>query len=289
MSNFVPELATPGDAPVDFCLWDYPMPAAVRQGSLRGANLLYFAADRAGSLAAYRGLAASLRATVGPFRTVWGVKKNGATLSTEFYFYDYARLERAVSFARIAEGFAPVATVAVAVDEATPYFMTSIELPLALPSAPLTIAGADLYMGNPGGGMTSGICYEASAQGLEMKNFYFFFDGQADRESAIAKAGCSAFLPFGTISPDDLFPSWSRDARVLVVANKRRHDALYVSGIGIDALLLFLRDFDYPADLVAFAEDRRDAFAHLLFDVGFDYRIERGRLVTAKSSFYNVL
>src|SRR6185503_9693661 len=78
------ELATADDPPVDFCLWAYDPPTPMRRGDLRG------------------------------------VKKNGAQLSSEFYFYDYERLERAASFAAIAEAFAPVAEVAVEVDQAIP-------------------------------------------------------------------------------------------------------------------------------------------------------------------------
>jgi hypothetical protein len=289
LGGFEPERARPGDPPVDFCLWAYDPPAPVHPGSLAGINLLYAAAEQGGGLAAYRALAASLRRAVGPFRTVWGVKQDGERLSAEFYFYDYARLERATPFARIAAAFAPVAEVTVAVDEAIPYFMASIELPLPIGPGAARIAAADVYIGNPGGGMTSGICYEASEAGLEMKNFYFFFDAQADWEAVVAKAGCSAHVPFGSIRPDALFPEWAREARVAVVANKRRHDALYLSGIGVDALLAFLRRFRYPAALIDYAAQRRDAFAHLQFDVGFDYRVEDGRLVTGKSSFYNVL
>ena len=37
------------------------------------------------------------------------------------------------------------------------------------------------------------------------------------------------------------------------------------------------------------AEANAPRFGHLQFDVGYDYRVEAGRLITAKSSFYNVL
>jgi hypothetical protein len=285
-----PELATADDPPVDFCLWAYDPPAPMRRGDLRGVNLLYAAAELRGCQDAYRRAASALRAELGAFRTVWGVKKNGATLSSEFYFYDYERLERAASFARIAAAFAPVAEVAVEVDQAIPYFMTSIELPMAPGALPARIEAADIYIGNPGSGVSSGICYEVGQGGrTELKNFYFFFDAQADWDSVVAKAGCSAHVPFGALEPDELFPDWLRAARVAVIANKRYHDSVYFSGVGIDALIRFLRRFEYPQALADYAEANRAAFGHLQFDVGFDYRVEGGRLITAKSSFYNVL
>lgn len=287
--GFAPEGADGADPPVDFCLWDYPPPAPPHRASLRGVNLLYAAAEHAGCLGPYRQAAASLRAALGPFRTVWGVKKDGGTLSAEFYFYDYDRLERAAPFSRIAAAFAPVARVNAPVDDAVPYFMTSIELPLRAGAFPADAPAADVYIGNPGSGVSSGICYEVGPAGAQLKNFYFFFDAQSDWESVVAKAACSAHLPLPQFSPEALFPPWLREARVAVIANKRYYDSVYFSGIGIDALIRFLRHFDYPAALVDYAQSQSRNFDHLQFDVGFDYRMEAGRLVTAKSSFYNVL
>jgi hypothetical protein len=286
--TFTPEMAAGGDPPVDFCLWAYEPPAPMRAGSLRGVNLLYAAAELAGCAAPYRQAAASLRAALGPFRTVWGVKRNGSVLSAEFYFYDYDRLTRAAPFARIAAAFGPVAQVTAPVDDAVPYFMTSVELPMGAGAFPVNVSVADVYIGNPGSGVSSGICYEVGPSGAELKNFYFFFDAQQDWESVVAKAGCSAHVPFGSISPGALFPDWLRQARVAVIANKRHYDSAYFSGVGIEALVRFLRHFGYPAALVDYAEEHSLRFAHLQFDVGFDYRVQAGRLIIAKSSFYNV-
>jgi hypothetical protein len=287
--TFAQEMAAAADAPVDFCLWAYDPPQPVRPGSLRGVNLLYAAAELTGCLDPYRRVATSLRTSLGPFRTVWGVKMNGEALSTEFYFYDYERVDRAAPFARIAAAFAPVAAVIAPVDDATPYFMTSIELPMTPDALPARVDRADVYIGNPGSGVSSGICYEAGPGGMELKNFYFFFDAQSDWDSVVAKAGCSVHVPFGSLTPEALFPDWLRGARVAVIANKRHYDSVYFSGIGVEALIRFLRHFGYPGALIGYAEANAAGFAHLQFDVGFDYRVEAGRLITAKSSFYNVL
>jgi hypothetical protein len=286
---FTAERTCAEDPALDFCLWSYDPPLPPHAASLAGVNLLYAASAGARCLDAYRSVAGNLRKALGPFRTVWGVKLNGAALSTEFYFYDYERLERATPFERVARAFTPLADVVVPVDDAVPYFMASLELPMAPRAWPARVTEADIYVGNPGSQVSSGICYQVSAAGAELKNFYFFFDAKKEWDSIVAKAACSAQIPLPEFALDELLPSYLRDCRVIVVANKRRHDAVYFSGIGIAQLIRFLKSFNYPRDLVDYAEREERNFAHLSFDVGFDYRLEQGHLVTAKSSFYNVL
>lgn len=287
--SFAAEQARATDPALDFCLWPYDPPSPPRADSLRGVNLLFAAAADAGCLDAYQGVAANLRQSLGPFRTVWGLKCNGATLSTELYFYDYERLERATPFARIARAFAPYCAVTAPVDDAVPYFMASVEMPMARDGWPVRTDRADIYIGNPGSRVSSGICYQVDETGAELKNFYFFFDARAEWGDILAKAACSAQVPLAGFPLDAVLPEWLRDCRVIVAANKRRHDAVYFSGIGIAQLIRFLKHFGYPPALIAYAEREAENFAHLTFDAGFDYRMEGGRLVTLKSGFYNVL
>ena len=93
------ERSAAGDRYADYCLWDYP-PVTPTQGKLRCANLLWRALDAAGAGPQFHAACRALRAGLGPFRTVFGVKKIADRLSFEFYFYDYARLEREVSAGR---------------------------------------------------------------------------------------------------------------------------------------------------------------------------------------------
>jgi hypothetical protein len=290
MTAILPFRAYPaqaGDPALDFCLWPYDPPASVHGASLAGINLLYAAAAGAGCLDRYRALADNLRRALGPFRSVWGAKWNGTSLSAEFYFYDYKRLERSVPFHRIARAFAPVEVTA-PVNDGITYFMASLELPMTAGAWPPRIAEADIYVGNPGSQVSSGICYQIGAAGAELKNFYFFFDAKDEWDSILAKAACSAQLPLTDFVLDEVLPPYLRECRVIVIANKRRHDAIYFSGIGIAQLIRFLENFRYPAPLIDYAKRESANFAHLSFDVGFDYRFEQGRLVTSKSSFYNV-
>ena len=67
-----------------------------------------------------------------------------------------------------------------------------------------------------------------------------------------------------------------------------RNDTVYFSEVNVDQLLLFMRRLDYPAGLVGFVEENRAKLDHLLFDVGFDYRVENGDLRIIKSGYYGV-
>jgi len=73
-----------------------------------------------------------------------------------------------------------------------------------------------------------------------------------------------------------------------VVANKRNNDGVYFSRINVDQFIFFLKRMGYPPGICRFVEDRRSELDHLLYDVGFDYRLEDGSLVILKSGYYGV-
>ena len=72
------------------------------------------------------------------------------------------------------------------------------------------------------------------------------------------------------------------------MANKQTHDCVYFSGIGVEQLEFFLGRFEYPEPIVRFVRVNRANLDHLLFDVGVDYRLEAGKLVSLKSGYYGV-
>jgi hypothetical protein len=277
----------PGDRLADFCLWDYAPPAAPA-GKLRSANLLWRAIACAGGAPHLVDACETLRQALGPGQTVYGVKKLGERLAFEFYFYDYARLERQVSISRVLKALSPVSCTAPAA-EGRPYFMFSLDLDEEIASGRRPLETVNIYIGNPGSQVSSGICYQHTAAGCTLTNFYFFFDAKKEMAAIAAKAACSAhhdlrrFPRAGVLRPDLL------DCQVIVVANKRLNDGVYFSRLPIDPFLAFLRREQYPADLVAFAEDHRGELDHMLYDVGLDYVVEDGDLRIVKSAFYGLL
>jgi hypothetical protein len=75
---------------------------------------------------------------------------------------------------------------------------------------------------------------------------------------------------------------------VIVVANKQNNDGVYFSRINVDQLVFFLKRLGYPDEMCQFVEAHRSELDHLLYDVGFDYRMEGDVMVILKSGYYGV-
>jgi hypothetical protein len=73
-----------------------------------------------------------------------------------------------------------------------------------------------------------------------------------------------------------------------VVANKQGNDAVYFSRINVDQLIFFLKKMRYPMELVSFIEENRSKLDHLLYDVGYDYKMDGKDLVILKSGYYGI-
>ena len=276
------------DRYADYCLWDYP-PVAPTQGKLRCANLLWRALEAAGASPRFFDACRALRAGLGAFRTVFGVKKIGGRLTFEFYFYDYARLEREVSITRVLEILRPYAACPLVYSEGRPYFMFSIDLDDEIVNGRAPLSLINVYVGNPSSSVSSGICYELTETSFRLANFYFFFDAKTEMDDIAAKVACSAHHDLRSLPLRDILRPDLLDCRVIVVANKKFNDGVYFSRVGIDALNGFLAREAFPPDLVSFAHDHRDELDHMLYDVGLDYVIENGAVRITKSAFYGLL
>jgi len=145
-----------------------------------------------------------------------------------------------------------------------------------------------MYVGNPGSTVSSGIAYAVRASGVTLENFYFFFDGRSQREEVADKVRSSAYFDVTRIAIDEVLVPELRDCRTICVANKQAHDCIYFSGVDVDQLLHFLRRLGYPRPVVDFVAKNRSMLDHLLYDVGFDYRMEDGALRVLKSGYYGV-
>ena len=290
MKTQVPTLERVGarDRFADYCLWDYEPPAPP-SGKLRSSNLLWRAIEAAGGDARLREACEALRDGLGPFRTVYGVKKFGDRLSFEFYFYDYARLGRAVSIPKVLAALAPFVDCKLRYSENRPYFMFSIDLDADVVNRRRPLDTINIYVGNPGSSVSSGICYELTREAFRLANFYFFFNAQAEMTDIQAKIACSAHHDLPSLPMDEILRPELRDCGVIVVSNKKFGDGVYFSRISVDQLLGFLRRENFPAAIVDFATLHRDDLDHMLYDVGIDYRIEGPEAVVTKSAFYGLL
>lgn len=282
------EFATEQDRFFDYCMWEY-QPRTDYVGKQRSLNLLFHSFEVAAVDGRFMEVCQRIRTGIGASRTVWGVKQVDGRLSWEFYFYDYERLERDLSIPRLLELIAPQIACPLCYEEQRPYFMFSIDLDDELVRGGRELDEINVYMGNVGSNVSSGICYSLTGQGLRLDNLYYFFDAQMDAEQIVAKIASSVHLDLPGLDLDAILWPELRDCKTIVVANKKHNDGVYFSGIDVDQLLFFLRRMEYPADIISYIEDNRAGLDHLLYDVGLDYRMRDGKLEFLKSAYYGVL
>jgi hypothetical protein len=277
------ELCAADDRFLDFCLWEYA-PATPPVGKLRSINLLLNSL-LPGSARGVE-LIHALRQSLGPWQTVWGIKREGGRTGWEFYFYDYARLARTLAIPRVLAAIAPWVACGVPSSETLPYFMFSLDLDLADLGPGARLDEIDVYIGNPGSLVSSGICYALTAESTRLKNFYFFFNAQTQRQEIVDKIFSSAYLDRPAFDIDEVLLPQLRNCQTIVVANKSDRDGVYFCRIDVRQLLFFLERFDYPSRQVDFVRANLARLDHLRYDVGFDYRVVGGRLQLIKSAYY---
>jgi hypothetical protein len=176
----------------------------------------------------------------------------------------------------------------VRLDDKLPYFMFSIDLDGAIAAGERPLDVVHMYIGNPHSQVSSGIAYGVRERATTLENFYFFFDAELQQREVADKIACSAYYDGAALPLDAILLPQLKACQTICVANKQTHDCVYFSGVDVDQLLFFLQWQRYPEALLAFVRDHRERLDHLRFDVGFDYRVERERLVVLKSGYYGV-
>ena len=281
------EYATSGDPALNYCLWQYA-PVTPAEDKFRSINLLLQSFDFAGVDGRAFDIVDAIRDGIGAFRTVFGVKNLGDRLAWEFYFYDYARRQREVSISRVLQAIRPLVRCNVQPSESLPYFMFSLDLDAELAAGRRALDVVHMYVGNPGSTVSSGIAYALREGGTTLENFYFFFDAASQLDEAAGKICSSAYFDDTRLPLDAVLVPELRRCKTICVANKQTHDCVYFSGVDVHQLLHFLERLRYPAPITVFVREHIAELDHLLFDVGFDYRLEKGGLKILKSGYYGV-
>lgn len=279
------ETATSRDVFIDYCHWSYTPPIGWL-GKFRSINLLLHSFDVVGMGEQGFEFVRAVRKDFGVGQTVWGVKWRNEEIFWEFYFYDYRRRQRRRSISRFLEVLRPFTSSEIRPNEHLPYFMFSVDVTEALVRGRRPLDRVHMYIGNPGSEVSSGICYALERDETSLENFYFFFDTDRQFQDASAKAACSAYLDTTRLPMEEVFRPELVGCKTICVANKQANDCIYFSRVNVDQLLFFLREKAYPPELVSFVELHRPDLDHLLYDVGFDYRMEDGELRILKSGYY---
>jgi hypothetical protein len=281
------EYMTDQDDFLDFCLWDYK-PVAPYKNKFRPATLLFHSFDVLGVNERMYDLVHAIRQGIGFSRTVWGLKQRVGSIAWEFYFYDYRRRQRERSITKILNIMSPFIRCEIKPKENYFYFMFSIDINNAIISETGNLDEIHMYIGNPGSTVSSGICYSLTNSGTRLENFYFFFDAKKQMEDILGKMACSAYIDSRAIPIDEILWPEMKGCGVIVVANKQGNDAIYFSRINIGQLIFFLKRMSYPKELISFIEENRSKLDHLLYDAGYDYRMEGKELVILKSGYYGI-
>jgi hypothetical protein len=281
------EFATKDDPALNYCLWPYAAPAPA-EDKYRAINLLYHSFEVAGLAGRAYAMVEAIRDAIGPFRTVFGIKWDGVRLGWEFYFYDYARRDRAVSVSRVLTALAPLVPCRVRISETLPYFMFSLDLDAEVARGARGLEAVHVYIGNPGSSVSSGVAYTMTEDSVRLDNFYFFFDAATQLAEIRRKVASSAFFDDSVLALDAILIPELRTCRTVCVANKTTHDCIYFSGVSVDQLLWFQDSLGYPGVLANFTRASRGSLDHLMFDVGLDYRMEGNTLKILKSGYFGV-
>jgi hypothetical protein len=281
------EYATDQDPSLNYCHWQYP-PQAPVEDKFRSINLLYQSFDYAGIDSRACDLVEAIRDGIGPFRTVFGVKRLGQKIGWEFYFYDYKRRQRQVSISRVFQAIRPFVPINIEPNENLPYFMFSLDLNHEIVTGRMPLDVVHMYVGNPGSTVSSGIAYAVRAGSTTLENFYFFFDAASQLADVAGKITSSALFDDTLLNVEAVLVPELRRCRTICLANKQTHDCIYFSGVDIDQLQWFLEWLKYPDMITRFVRENRNHLNHLLFDVGFDYRMEQAALRIIKSGYYGV-
>lgn len=272
----------------NYCLWEY-QPQVPFENKYRSVNLLYHSFETAGADARMFDLVSAIRKAIGLSMTVWGLKYSKNKIGWEFYFYDYRRRDRERSMSKVIAAMEPFANgCSVRVNENYHYFMFSIDMDNDLVSGSRSLGEIHMYIGNPGSTVSSGICYSLTGSGSRLENFYFFFDAKRQLDDVQAKICCSAHIDAAVIDMDKILWPELRECKTICMANKQQSDCIYFSGITVDQLIFFMKKLQYPGELCAFVEDNRPRLDHLLYDVGFDYRMTGDLLTIEKSGYYGI-
>lgn len=272
------ERCGPDDRFHDYVLAEYAA-VAPALGRLRSLNLLVESFALAGVEREGLAVLTAVRAGLGPFRTVWGIKRHHDTgaLGWELYFYDFQRVHADLSVARIAGLLAPHLRLAGEEPRPLPWHMFSVEFGAEqLRAGPA--ASLDLYID-----MRS---YKCEAGELRFENIYTFHEARPQIEEILHRLrACVHFDPqrdaLQRLMPPQLF-----NCHKICVANKRHTDALYFSRITTSALARFLADHQWPEPLQTFARGHADELGHLLWDVGLDFQRRDDHATPVKSGIY---
>ena len=267
----------PDAAHRDYILTPYEPPADPT-GGLAPESLLRSMLRQEGMLDAALPILDALQEALGHDETVWGAKYGPAGFSVELYFYNFTQNDAGnpKSVSALKEALSPHLRFGSTVDESKPYFMCSFEF-----------SAESLARGDGGcfriycrtgdeARREAGFSYRIDGSELVLENHYWFYEAAKPEELEDAVRRVVASPRSGSKSCwSTLLPKYLRECYTICYAVKPRHDSLYYSRIRTAQLARFLRRHGHAPLATLLTEHERD-FAHLVWDLGFDFAAAPG-------------
>ncbi len=279
----------PGAPVRDYILTDYE-PVCDPVGRLHSASVLRHFLRHHGLDAAWS-VVERCQALLGPDETVWGVKyASGGRVGIELYFYEIPERPPPLgpkTVSHLVEGLADIIEIRSRLDESFDYFMCSLELDADALSGK-TPPGFRIYArGNRRVEGYDGISYWVRDAELVQENYYLFYLAENESREAMTRLAQSVRAG-GPKAQARLAPKWLRDCYTICFATKRLTDALYFSRVETPRLSRFL-DAYMPGPTADMIRAHQDEFAHLRWDVGYDFATSATDAATPsvyKAGFY---
>ena len=278
-------------------LFDYTMrpysTGTSTEGRPRSVNVLYRAIAGSSQEDRWMQLIGGLRAALGVDRTVWGIKFADGRLYFELYFYFRSltsssaapelrsAIPAAITYPQVFAALDPTHTVRVAYPVHAPVLMMSIDVDdVSLDRGWTDVA--HLYF-------MSGMAYDLGAGGMRHTNHYEFFEtNEPLRIQAMVGHLINGLAHGSACGPNlqkVLIPELY-SCRTVCLAAKQQADAAYFSGVQTQQLLWLIEKQGWPAPIVDYVKANEEAYSHVRWDVGIDFRSENGVLHSTKSGIY---
>jgi hypothetical protein len=284
------ERTDPTDTLHDYTLVPYD-PVEDPTGKLRAVNALVESFALAGVEEEGARVIDLLRTGLGPERTVFGVKflvpddADVQVAGWELYFYDPPRERADLDIGAVASLLSPALFVDARPPRALPWHMFSVEfgVPHLRERAP---AAVDVYVGTNPRQKGTDRSYKLRGEQLVFENVYTFHDPSSEVDELLYRLRYGVHFsraehPLSALIPPELFRCGH-----ICVANKRHADALYFSRITTDQLLFALKFLGFRGELPGWLAAHASLLGHLLWDIGFDFVCEGGRLRFRKGGLY---
>ena len=236
-------------------------------------------------------LADSLIGTLGPDRTVWGLKLDDTGVSWELYFYPHRR-EDADSPASFFEGARSTFESLVGWDapRSIPKNANLISFEFRIDEAGVSIPRElDIYHDVAGrSGMI--VAYQLNRDIYRLKNTYevFRLPDEADLLRARLDSSRYAYPENAGVAGDHWISAIEslRSCDLVWCSYKPDRDGVYAGRVDVSDLDEFLARYGYPQHLQDWVRGHLDQLDHLRYDIGMDYTIHDGQIQVHKTGFY---